>query len=54
MRASLRETPVFDLTRHFFREFFYLRFLTDTGADSVKRAVVGSVSGLLSLSILFA
>ena len=53
MRAALRETPVFDLTRHFFREFFYLRFLTDTGADSVKRAIIGSVSGLLALSILF-
>jgi hypothetical protein len=53
MRAAFRETPVFDLTRHFFREFFYLRFLTDTGADSVKRAVIGSVSGLLALSILF-
>jgi ABC-type transport system involved in multi-copper enzyme maturation permease subunit len=52
-QAGLTETPVFDLTRHFFREFFYLRFLTDTGADSVKRAVIGSVSGLLALSILF-
>ena len=53
MRAAFTETPVFDLTRHFFREFFYLRFLTDTGADSVKRAIIGSVSGLLALSILF-
>jgi hypothetical protein len=53
MRAAFRETPVFDLTRHFFREFFYLRFLTDSGADSVKRAIIGSVSGLLALSILF-
>jgi hypothetical protein len=53
MRAAYTETPVFDLTRHFFREFFYLRFLTDTGADSVKRAIIGSVSGLLALAILF-
>jgi hypothetical protein len=53
MRTAFRATPVFDLTRHFFREFFYLRFLTDTGADSVKRAIIGSVSGLLALSILF-
>jgi hypothetical protein len=53
MRAAFRETPVFDLTRHFFREFFYLRFLTDSGADSVKRAIIGSVSGLLALSVLF-
>ena len=53
MKAAFRETPAFDLTRHFFREFFYLRFLTDTGADSVKRAIIGSVSGLLALAILF-
>src|SRR5262249_31690996 len=52
-QAGLLETPAFDLTRHFLREFFYLRFLTDTGADSVKRATIGSVSGLLALSILF-
>ena len=52
-QAGLTLTPVFDLTRHFFREFFYLRFLTDTGADSIKRATIGSVSGLLALSILF-
>jgi hypothetical protein len=50
---AFRETPVCDLTRHFFREFFYLRFLTDTGADSIKRATIGHVSGLLALSILF-
>jgi len=53
MRTAFEATPVFDLTRHFFREFFYLRFLTDRGADSVKRAIIGSVSGLLALSILF-
>jgi len=53
MRTAFKATPAFDLTRHFLREFFYLRLLTDTGADSVKRAVIGSVSGLLALSILF-
>jgi hypothetical protein len=53
MKAAFGETAAFDLTRHFFREFFYLRFLTDTGADSVKRAIIGVVSGLLALSILF-
>ena len=53
MSVAFRETPAFDLTRHFFREFFYLRFLTDTGADSIKRAIIGVVSGLLALSILF-
>lgn len=53
MRAALTDRRAFDLTRHFFREFFYLRFLTDTGADSVRRAVIGVVSGLLALSILF-
>jgi hypothetical protein len=53
MTTALTETPAFGLTRHFFREFFYLRFLTDTGADSVRRAIIGVVSGLLALSILF-
>ena len=53
MRTPLTETAAFGLTRHFFREFFYLRFLTDTGADSVRRAIIGIVSGLLALSILF-
>src|SRR5207244_1459483 len=53
MRLAFRQSPAFDLTRHFFREFLYLRFLTDSGADSVKRTIMSVVAGLLSLSILF-
>ena len=53
MKTVLAETAAFGLTRHFFREFFYLRFLTDTGAESVRRTVIGVVSGLFALSILF-
>jgi hypothetical protein len=40
-----------ELARHFFREFFYLGFLTDAGADSFIRLMISILAGVLSLSI---
>src|SRR3989337_840633 len=48
---SHRSSPTFELTRHFFREFFYLGFLTDTGADSFVRLTISILAGLMSLGI---
>jgi hypothetical protein len=53
MTRQLFGGPAADLTRHFFREFFYLRFLTDTGADSVRRTIIALVAGIFSLFIFF-
>ena len=53
MTSGLRHTPAADLTRHFFREFFYLRFLTDAGADSVRRTIIAVMAGIVSLTIFF-
>jgi hypothetical protein len=53
MNLELGDRPIIDLTRHFLREFFYLRFLTDTGADALRRTIIGFVAALLSLAILF-
>jgi len=53
MKLAMGSAPAYDLTRHFFREFFYLRFLTDAGADAVKRTMMSIVAGFLSLFILF-
>ncbi len=49
---SAPSSPTLELTRHFFREFFYLGFLTDAGADSFIRLMISILSGVLSLSIL--
>jgi hypothetical protein len=48
---SLRSSPALELTRHFFREFFYLGFLTDAGADSFIRLMLSILAGLMSLGI---
>ena len=53
MTRGPRPTPVAELTRHFFRELFYLRFLTDAGADSVRRTIIAIIAGLFSLTIFF-
>ena len=49
---SVPTSPTLELTRHFFREFFYLGFLTDAGADSFIRLMISMLSGVLSLGIL--
>lgn len=46
-----RSSSTFELTRHFFREFFYLGFLTDAGADSFIRLMISVLAGLMSLGI---
>jgi hypothetical protein len=48
---SERSSPTLELTRHFFREFFYLGFLTDSGADSFIRLTISILAGLMSLGI---
>jgi ABC-type transport system involved in multi-copper enzyme maturation permease subunit len=49
---SVHSSPARELARHFFREFFYLGFLTDAGADSFIRLMISILAGVLSLSIL--
>ena len=44
--------PTLELARHFFREFFYLGFLTDAGAESFIRLAISILAGLLSFGIL--
>ena len=46
-----RSSPTLELTRHFFSEFFYLGFLTDSGADSFIRLTISILAGLMSLGI---
>src|SRR5688572_197378 len=48
---SERSSPTLELTRHFFREFFYLGFLTDSGSDSFIRLMISILAGLMSLGI---
>lgn len=45
-------SPTLELARHFFREFFYLGFLTDAGAESFVRLLISILAGVLSLGIL--
>ena len=49
---STRSWPTAELTRHFFREFFYVGFLTDLGADSFLRVMISLLAGVLSLGLL--
>ena len=49
---SARSSPTLELARHFFREFFYLGFLTDAGAESFLRLLISILAGVLSLGIL--
>ena len=53
MNRKWRDAPLTELTRHFFREFFYLRFLSDAGADGVRRTAIGLAAGMISLLIFF-
>jgi hypothetical protein len=49
---SGHSSPTIELARHFFREFFYLGFLNDTGAESFTRLMISILAGLLSLAVL--
>jgi hypothetical protein len=49
---SAPSSPTLELARHFFRELFYLGFLTDAGAESFIRLMISILAGVLSLSIL--
>jgi hypothetical protein len=53
MTVGERYRPAFDLVRHFLREFLYLRFLDDTGADSMRRTIITTLAGIFSLLIFF-
>ena len=47
-----RSWPVVELTRHFFREFFHVGFLTDAGADAFIRVLISILAGGLSLGLV--
>ena len=49
---SSSSSSTLELARHFFREFFYLGFLTDAGSESFIRLMISILAGLLSIGIL--
>ena len=49
---QVREGPEGRLTEHFFRAMFDFGFLSEIGADSFTRVVVGSVGGLIALGLV--
>lgn len=48
----MRDRPEVVLTRHFFTSLFDLGFLSDDGAESLKRALLGSLAVALALGLL--
>ena len=50
--TTLRHRPWYGLTRHFFGRLFDLGFLSDTGADSFTRMVIGCCALFLSFGLL--
>jgi len=48
----LRESPEGRLTAHFFHSMFDFGFLSELGADSFKRVVVGSVGGIIAVGLV--
>jgi hypothetical protein len=48
----LRESPEGRLTEHFFHSMFDFGFLSERGADSFKRVVVGSVGGFIAVGLV--
>ena len=48
----MREQPGFVLMRHFFAALFDFGFLSDEGAESLKRALLGSLAVALALGLL--
>jgi len=50
--TALRERPSYHLTRHFFHGLFDLGFLSDAGADSFTRMIVGCCVAFLTFGLL--
>lgn len=48
----VRDRPEIVLTRHFFTSLFGLGFLSDDGAESLKRALLGSVAVAIGIGLL--
>jgi hypothetical protein len=48
----VRDKPEFVLTRHFFTSLFDFGILSDEGAESLKRALLGSLAVALALGLL--
>jgi hypothetical protein len=48
----VRDSPEFVLTRHFFTSLFDFGFLSDEGAESLKRALLGSLAVAIALGLL--
>ena len=48
----MRDSPEFVLTRHFFTSLFDFGFLSDEGAESLKRALLGSLAVAIALGLL--
>ena len=50
----MRDRPEFVLTRHFFTSLFDFGFLSDEGAESLKRALLGSLAVAIAVGLLLA
>src|ERR1700730_703204 len=50
--TTLRERPWYCLTRHFFNGLFDLGFLSEAGADSFTRMLVGVCALFLTVGLL--
>lgn len=48
----MRDRPVVVLTRHFFTSLFDFGFLSDEGAESLKRALLGSLAVAIAIGLL--
>jgi hypothetical protein len=48
----MRDRPEIVLTRHFFTSLFDFGFLSDEGAESLKRALLGSLAVAIALGLL--
>jgi hypothetical protein len=48
----VRESPFVVLTKHFFTSLFDLGVLSDDGAESLKRALLGSLAVALAIGLL--
>ena len=52
MNAAIRDRPAYRLTRHFFSGLFDLGFLTETGAESFERMIIGICTMFFSFGLL--
>jgi hypothetical protein len=50
--TTLHERPAYHLTRHFFNGLFGIGFLSEVGADSFKRMIIGLCAALLTFGLL--